>query len=72
MVRWTASHGVGGRITYQYTSGDAQRGVSITDTRLNSSTTSTVFGGSDSYRAQTHPAGTATTISTYYLGITVT
>lgn len=72
MVRWTASHGTTGRITYQYTSGDAQRGTSITDTRLNSSNTSTQFVNSDDYRAQTHPAGTATTYSTYYLGITIT
>jgi hypothetical protein len=72
MVRWTASHGVGGRITYQYTSGDAQRGVSITDTRLNSTSTNTAFGGADAYYAQTHPAGTAQTYNTYYLGITIT
>jgi len=72
MVRWTASHGVGGRITYQYGSGNAQRGVSITDTRLGSTTTNTQFFNANDYRAQTHPAGTATTYSTYYLGITVT
>ena len=72
MMRWTASHGVGGRITYQYGSGNAQRGTSITDTRLNSLSTGISFFSSNDYRAQTHPAGTATTISTYYLGITIT
>lgn len=72
MVRWTASHGVGGRITYQYGSGNAQRGTSITDTRLNSYTTSTQFSSADNYRAQTHPAGSVVTYNTYYLGITVT
>jgi hypothetical protein len=72
MTRWTASHGVGGKISYQYVSGNAQRGVSILDTRLSSSTTSTQFFSADDYRAQTHPSGTATTANTYYLGITVT
>jgi hypothetical protein len=72
MVRWTASHGVGGRITYQYTSGDAQRGVSITDTRLSGTITSSSLINTDDYRAQTHPAGTATTANTHYLGITIT
>jgi len=72
MMRWTASHGVGGRMTYQYGSGNAQRGTSITDTRLNSYSTYTQFGGADNYRAQTHPAGSAVTYNTYYLGITIT
>ena len=72
MVRWTASHGTTGRITYQYGSGDAQRGSSMTDTAYNSSTTSTAFLSSDNYRAQTHPAGSLTTVATHYLGITIT
>jgi len=72
MVKWTASHGVGGRITYQYNSGNAQRGSSIVNTELNNYATDILFGGADDYRAQTHPRGTATTVNTYYLGITVT
>lgn len=73
MMRYTAAGGTtGGKISYQWTSGDAQRGVSILDTRLSGSTTSTGFVSVDDYRAQTHPAGTPTTANTYYLGITVT
>jgi len=72
MVRWTASHGTTGRITYQYSSGDAQRGSSMTDTAYNSLGTYQTFVSSDNYRAQTHPAGSITTVATHYLGITIT
>lgn len=70
MAKYGAVNTVGARIDYSYTSG-TQRGTSITDTRLNSSTTSTQLASSDNYRAQTHPAGTPIVISTYYLGIGV-
>lgn len=59
------------RIDYAYTSG-TQRGVSITNTELNSRVTSTLFVNADDYRSQAHPAGTAVTINTYYLGLTIT
>lgn len=59
------------RIDYAYGSG-TQRGTSMTDTRLNSYSTYSTFVNVDDYRAQTHPAGTATTYSTYYLGLTIT
>ena len=59
------------KIDYAYSSG-TQRGVSITNTELNSSSQSNVQINADDYRSQEHPAGTATTVNTYFLGITVT
>ena len=71
MMRYCSVYVDSCRIDYAYTSG-TQRGVSMTDTRLNAYGTYQSIVGVDDYRAQTHPTGTATTISTYYLGITIT
>lgn len=75
-VKYATTQSVGDRIKYEFAtsapSGGAQRGSSITDTRLTggTGTYATLPVGADDYRAQEFPDGTASTITTYGFYIT--
>ena len=49
------------------TSATYARGTGMADTKFNSQTLGQYQAGADDYRSQYFPAGSATTISTYYL-----
>lgn len=70
MINYYAAEVTGTRIRYTLNGTGTNRGTAITDTKLNSSKYLTLYVASvDQYRAQEAPAGTSSTISTYYLRI---
>lgn len=68
-IRDTAKNTVGSKITYSHSTGN-NRGSGMVDTKLNGvGNYTTYLAGTNDYRAQEFPDGTAVTISTNYLKI---
>jgi hypothetical protein len=76
MVRYASKNITGAKISYAfYNDSDTtgtQRGTAIVNTQLNALTLAQRQQNVDDYREQNIPSGTAVTINTYYLGVTVT
>jgi len=76
MVRYASKNITGAKISYAfYNDSDTtgtQRGTAIVNTQLNAFTKTQLLVNANDYREQNYPSGTAVTINTYYLGVTVT
>ena len=66
-MRHVASEESGSKIRYRINGSGTILGSAMTDTKLNSSTYATRLVNANDYRTQEFPAGSATTIATYYL-----
>ena len=66
-MRHAASEIGGTKIRYRIGGSGTTLGSGMTDTKLDDSTYATRYVGTDDYRTQEFPSGTAQTISTYYL-----
>ena len=66
-MRHAASEIAGTKIRYRIGGSGTTLGSGMTDTKLDDSTYATRYVGTDDYRTQEFPSGTAQTISTYYL-----
>ena len=69
MINYYAAEVTGTRIRYSLNGTGTNRGSSMTDTKLDSSSYLTRYVNTDDYRAQEVPAGSATTITNNYLRI---
>lgn len=69
MINYYAAEVTGTRIRYSINGSGNNRGSAMTDTKLNSSVYEQRYVNTNDYRTQEFPAGSATTISTYYLRI---
>ena len=67
-INYSASQEVGYRIRYSWTSGTT-RGSLMLDTALDGSSYRTLFVDADDYRAQEHPDGNSTVVSSHSLKI---
>jgi len=76
MVRYASKNITGAKISYAfYNDSDTtgtQRGTAIVNTQLNAFTKTQLQVNTNDYREQNYPSGSAVTINTYYLGVTVT
>jgi hypothetical protein len=70
MMRYYAAEIAGTKISYNINGTGNNRGSTMTDTKLNSSTYLQRLVNTDDYRTQEVPSGTATNIATYNLKIT--
>jgi hypothetical protein len=67
MIRYTAENLASNKVRYYIDGSGTSLGTGMVNTKLNSSTYQTREVGGDDYRTQEFPAGSAATISTYYL-----
>ena len=66
-IRYTAESLSGNRVRYYIDGSGTSLGSGMVNTKLNSSTYQQRYVNTDDYRTQEFPAGSAATISTYYL-----
>lgn len=68
LIRYEAASSTSGyKLNYSINGSGVQKGGAVKDTRLNSSTYQKRFVNADDYRTQKFPAGSAYTVSNYYL-----